>query len=240
MRHVQGRQVHQLEGAELEAHLVFEDAVDGGEVSHTLAGHAQGFSPIAAPGVIDDKAGGVLCRYRGMTELAGVVHQALADRRRGFQPRNHFYHPHQRHRIEKMVTRQALRRFQGRTDGCHRQRGGVGGQHGVGRHDGLQIGEQALLDVELFNDGLDHQIAAREVGQGGGDAHTVQIPGLLLCREPAFGGQLAPGVGQGGARGVGSTWLQIEQQDLASRLGRHLSDAAAHGAGANNADSVKC
>jgi hypothetical protein len=129
---------------------------------------AQRLGVVAAAGVVDDEAGRVLRLHRRVAHLAGVGGQVRADRGVGLQPGDHFHHLHQRHRIEEVVAGKALRPLQAAGDGRDRERGGVGGQHRVGRDDAFQLGEQALLDVQPFDDGFDHQLAAGQVAQAGG------------------------------------------------------------------------
>jgi hypothetical protein len=76
VRDVQRGEVHQLERAELEADLVAQDAVDGGEVGHALAHDAQRLGVVAAAGVVDDEAGRVLRLHRRVAHLPGVGGQA--------------------------------------------------------------------------------------------------------------------------------------------------------------------
>ena len=57
---IQGRQVHQFKGAEFEAHLVTQNSVDGGEVSHAFADDAQSLCAITASCMVDDEARRVL------------------------------------------------------------------------------------------------------------------------------------------------------------------------------------
>ncbi len=55
----------------------------------------------------------------------------------------------------------------GRGDLGHRQRGGVRGEHGVGPHDPLELREQLQLGVEIFDDRLDHEVAAGQLAELG-------------------------------------------------------------------------
>ncbi|MCY1166223.1 hypothetical protein D9M73_61470 [compost metagenome] len=108
VRNVKCGQVHQFERAELEADLVAQDAVYGGEIGNAFADDAQCFGAVAATRMVDDKTRCVLRQYRCVPHLAGIVHQVVADGWAGLQPGNDFHHLHQRNRVEKVVTGEAL------------------------------------------------------------------------------------------------------------------------------------
>ncbi len=105
MRHIQSGQVHQFEGAELEADLVLEDAIDGCEISDSFTDDAQGLGAISATRMVDDKSGRVLCLYRCVSHQPGVVAQRDTGVRVGFQAGNDFDHFHEWHGVEKVKTR---------------------------------------------------------------------------------------------------------------------------------------
>ena len=107
MRHVQRGQIHQFKRAELEADLVFQYAVNGGEVGDALRHDAQRLGAVAAPGVVDDEARCVLCAHRLVAHSLNKCTQALTHGFSGGQTRNDFDHFHQGHGIEKMQTNEA-------------------------------------------------------------------------------------------------------------------------------------
>ena len=108
MRHVKPSEVHQFKRAEFEAHLISQNAVDGGEIGHTFSGNVQSLGVVGAACVVDDKAWSVLSQHRGVPHVAGILAQCLASLGRGLKTRNHLHHFHQRHRVKKMKSRQAL------------------------------------------------------------------------------------------------------------------------------------
>ena len=57
-----------------------------------------------------------------------------------------------------------------------RQRGGVGGQHALGRDHGLDVGEDLLLDLHLLEDRLDDEVG---VGEGRRSCRRCRRPGAL-------------------------------------------------------------
>jgi hypothetical protein len=189
--------------------------------------------------VVDDEAGGVLRRHRGVAELARVVGEPLAHGAAGLQAGNDLDHLHQWHRVEEVVARELARALQRGTDRRDRQRRGIGRQHCVGLDDAFQVGEQALLDVEPLDHGLDHEVAGCQVGQRRGQVKPGQA-GLHLARVHAvLADQRLPGGVQGRARCFGGAGLHVEEPDLAARLGRHLGDASAHGTGPDDACTGK-
>ncbi len=138
-----------------------------------------------------------------------------------------------------MVAGKALRALQAGGDRRHRQRRGVGGQHRIGADDALQLGEQALLDVQLFDDGLDHQVAAGQLGQAGGRTQALLVRGGIGGVQAAFVDQLVPLGAERVARLGDGIGLGVEQQHGAAGLRGNLGNAAPHGAGAHDADRVK-
>ena len=117
VRHVQGRQVHQLKRPELETHLVAQDAVNGGEVGHALTDDAQCLGAETTPCVVDDKARRVLRLHGGVPHFAGVGREGLAQGRSSLEACYHLHHFHQRHGVEEVKTRQPLRLLQARGNG---------------------------------------------------------------------------------------------------------------------------
>jgi len=234
VRHVQRRQIKQFKRTELEADLVAQDPVDGGEVGNALADDAQSFGAIATARVVDDEARGVLRLHRGMAHLPGVVREALANGCIGFEAGDHLHHLHQRHGIEEVVARKALRVLHAGCDGGHRQRRSVGHQHGVLGDDLFQIGKYGLLDVDLLDDGFHHQIAAAKVLQAGGFMQTGLVAGNRFRAELALFLEFVPSLTNGFASLRAGTALGIEKPDLTAGLSSNLGDATAHGAGTDD------
>ena len=240
VRDVQSCQVKQFKGAEFEADLVAQDAVNRCEIGHALAHDAQGLGAIAATGVVDDEAGGVLRLNRCVAHLAGKLGQALANGRVGLEACDYFDHFHEGHRVEEVVARKLGGALQGGGNGGHGQRRGVGHQHGGGGQHFFQIGEQAFLDVELFDDGFDHQIAPSQVLQLGGAQQAAFVARYGFGRQAAFFLQLVPLLEHGITRLGDGFGLGVVEPDLAACLRSNLGNAASHGAGANDGDLLKC
>ena len=135
-----------------------------------------------------------------------------------------------------MHADQALRCLQSSRDRSHRDRRGIGRQDAAGAADDLELAEQAALDLEVLDDGLDHQAAA---GQIGARLDRRQALARGLGR---FGRQLAL-VGQPGELGAdagdglfGGAGAVVEQADRMAGDGCDLRDAGAHGASADDGD----
>ena len=78
--------------------------------------------------------------------------------------------------------------FRMREPGRHRadgQRGGVRDEQALGRDDLLERGEDLLLDSDLLEDRLDHEIAAAELGGALDARHDRGEEARLPLREPA-------------------------------------------------------
>ena len=150
-------------------------------------------------------------------------------------------HFHQRHRVEKMVTGKALRVLQAGGNRRDRQRGGVGDQHSLGRHDGLQLSEEGFFNLKSLDDRFNHQLAVAQLGQRRGQCHTRQTSGCGCGVHLALGHQFVPLAGYrfaGPGAGIG---VLVEQLDLATGLRSDLGYALTHGTGAYDGDGfVAC
>ena len=59
-----------------------------------------------------------------------------------------------------------------RRDLGDRDRGGISGEHRLGVDDRIEFGEDLTLDVELFENRLDHESRAGQVGEIGRDRNS--------------------------------------------------------------------
>ena len=113
-------------------------------------------------------------------------------------------------------------------------RGGVTGQHALRAKQVFELREQSALGLQVFNNGLDHQLGAARVGQAVYRVDALQQRGQHVGAELAFGDQafqpdLQRSFGRLGGAGAG-----IHEGDAVPRLGRHLGNARAHDASAND------
>jgi hypothetical protein len=113
---------------------------------------------------------GVDLACTGFLPHAIAVH-GFSDCRIGREAADHFHQRHQRHGVEEVHADQALRLAQLGGDGSDGDRRSIGGEDGFIADDALQVGEQAALDVQVFDDGFDHQLCVGNVGQAG---HAMQ------------------------------------------------------------------
>ena len=105
MGHIQGGQIKQLEGAKFEANLVFQNAIDGGEIGHAFGNNPQRFSAVTTARMVDDETRCVVGLYWGMTHLCCKCSESFAYGWAGFQTCDDFHDLHQGDRIEKVITR---------------------------------------------------------------------------------------------------------------------------------------
>ncbi len=238
VRDVQPGQVHQLEGAHAEAGLLAHDGVDIGEAGHAFLRHLQAFDVHAAAGMVDDEAGHVLAAHRGVAQAARQCHQRIAHGRVAGQAVDHLDHLHQRHGIEEVVACDAARLLGADRDRGDRQRGGVGGDHGIRAQDGFQLRHQVALDFQLLDNGLEHHVAAGQVVQRGAGHNARQRGSAFLGTHLALVGQLGEGVLQVLAGCGHGLRVGIVEADGQAGLRGDLRNAAAHGAGADDAYRV--
>ena len=92
--------------------MVFQNAVNGGEIGDAFADDAQGLGAVAPACMVDDEAGRVLRLHRGMAHLAGIRSQFGAHAGAGLEPGDDFHHLHQRHRVEKVEPGKLCRTFE--------------------------------------------------------------------------------------------------------------------------------
>src|SRR5919106_2759984 len=76
--------------------------------------------------------------------------------------------------------------LRGRCDACHRERGGVGGEHCLACDNALEVSEHLALESYVLDNGLDDHRRAGASFQGGGRRDTSDRSPTLLFREPTF------------------------------------------------------
>lgn len=118
---------------------------------------------------------------------------ARGNSRGGGQARDHFDQGHQRRRVEEVHANHLVRALQPGGEAGDGQRRSVAGEDAVGGAQGFQLAEQRLLDLQVLDDGLDHQMS---IGQGFEGVYRAQ-PGAYGFRSVACilpfppGGQVA-------------------------------------------------
>src|SRR3990172_10255397 len=229
-------QVHQLEGSHAEVPRFFHDLVDGFHGRAAVAQNAQRLVVKGAGDTVDDKARRVFGASRrladGANERGGFVH--------GFVGRavalNDFHQRHQGRGIEKMQPQDPLRMLRARGNRGYGERRCVGGDEGFRAADGVELFENVALQLEYFRGRFNNQSVARKIFKL---RRAVQpVKDLLLF----FGANLSPFAAtfEKGAdpaqTGVDELLLDVVQERLKAPLRRHLRDAGAHGAGADNSN----
>ena len=132
----------------------------------------------------------------------------------------------------------ALRPPAGGGDGRHRQGRGVGGEHAVRRDNGLELPEQAPLDLQILDDGFDDDVAVPERRRvpGHGVQACLGVSGRLGRHAP-LRGEVVEGRRNRGPRLIGGAVAGIGEQHPDPRGGGDLGDAAAHGARTDDAQT---
>jgi hypothetical protein len=89
----------------------------------------------------------------------------------GLLARDDLQQRHDGDRVEEVEAHDPLRVLQPARHLGDRQRGGVRGQHALGGDDGLDLGEDLLLDPHLLEDRLDDEVGVGEavLGRRAGD-----------------------------------------------------------------------
>ena len=236
VRDVQPGQVQQLEGAEAEAGGAAQHGVHLFEAGDGFLHDAQRFGEVAAPCVVDDEAGRVGSLHGRVADKAHEPCERLLGLGACERAGDHFHHFHQRHGIEEVAARDAVRQARAGGNGSYRQRGGIGGQHALVADDGVQRIEQRALGVQLFDDGFDDNVAAGQRVQRGRCAQLLSGRVGGGCGELAFAGQRGELLSHGGHGLGGGAVLHVVQQHGDAGLRGHLRDAASHGAGAGHAE----
>jgi len=187
-RHGRTHELQEQVGRHRESERV-ERAVDDLEGRALVVGRGH-LAEEAGEQPVDHERRGVL------DEDAGLL-QRLAESERGGQRgivgllgASDLEERHEGDRVEEVEAHDALGVLEvlgHRGDG---QRGGVGEQHaGVG-DDSLDLGENLLLDLEVLEHRLDHDLGVGEDVLGGGSGHQGAQPVCLVVAEPALGGEL--------------------------------------------------
>ena len=109
MGHIQGGQIKQLKWAKFEANLVFQNAVDGGEICHAFRHNAQSFGAITTARMIDDETWRVVGLNRRMAHLFGKLGEAFTNFWGRLQACDYFNHFHERYGVEEVVARKMSR-----------------------------------------------------------------------------------------------------------------------------------
>ena len=123
-----------------------------------------------------------------------------------------------------------------------RQTAGIGGDDGAGLANLLDLAQQAALDLEIFDDGFDDPVDIGELVEivlEVADGDQARERGLKESGGLGLDGGFQSGGGDAVARGaVGVGRHDVEQIRRNTGVGQVCGDAGAHGARAQNGDSL--
>ena len=122
----------------------------------------------------------------------------------------------------------------GRGDGRDGDGGGIGGQNGLGLADLIQLGEDGLLDVQVLDGGLYHQIGIRSQVQVGGKSDLAGNGGLAGLVQLALGHLLVQALVQTGLTGLDDLIADVAHHDVKPLFGKNLSNVQTHAAADDN------
>src|SRR5829696_4829183 len=138
-----------------------------------------------------------------------------------------------------MRTYDGLGSPRGRSDGGDGNRTGVGREHRAVAADAVEIAEDLLLDLDLFEDGLDDDVGVGDGVEVGRRADPRQRGVAIVGADPALlyeaGRALADRVDTATQRFVGD----VTQDHLPSRLCSDLRDTRSHEPGPDDGDSLR-
>ena len=124
----------------------------------------------------------------------------------------------------------------------HRQAAGVGGDDGAGLANRFDLAQQAALDLQVFDDGFDDPVDLGELLEivlKVADGDQARERGLEEGGGLRLHGSFQTGGGNAVARGtVGVGRNDVEQIRRNTGIGQVRGDAGAHGARAQNGDSL--
>ncbi|MNR18761.1 hypothetical protein D3C85_1355080 [compost metagenome] len=113
--------------------------------------------------MVDQKAGRIRGHRDEVPGLFGQRRQPLDHLRLGTFTAHHLDDLHQGDRVEEVKAGHPLGMLAGAGDLGNRQGRRVAGQHSVMADQLFQLAEQALLGLEILDNGLDQQVAAGQI-----------------------------------------------------------------------------
>ncbi|MCY1366167.1 hypothetical protein D9M69_530480 [compost metagenome] len=229
-------QVGQLEGAHAEAAGVAHQCVEGGAVGGAFLQQAQAFGIEGARHAVDDEARSGLRVYRLLAPGLGGFVQAFGQGAVAGQARYDLYQGHQRRRVEEVHADHPAGMLEAGSQAGDGQGRGIAGEDAVGAAQLFELAQQATLDLQVLDDGFDHQAG---IGQGLDGLHRLQAGDdggagfggefVLLHQAAELAVDAVDGLG-------GRAGAVVIELDRMAGLGGDLSDAGTHGAGADHGD----
>ncbi len=139
-----------------------------------------------------------------------------------------------------MHTNQPLRAAQPGGDGGDGNGRGIGGQDAFLANDIFKVGEQLALDVEVFDNCLDHDGGTGDLLQAASASNALTCRVGVGGRHAAFLNQLAISLADVGKCLVDRVGARVEQAHLVARTGGDLGNARTHRAAADDAHHAAC
>ena len=137
--------------------------------------------------------------------------------------------------LKKCVPSTSCGRFVDGGDLVHVERRGVGGEDRARLRDPVEVGEDALLEVHLLEHRLDDEVGileGLEVGRAGDERDAAVA---LLLRQPAAGDRAGVVLPDRRKPAVERVLRGLDDRHRDAGIGEVHGDAAAHGAGADDA-----
>jgi hypothetical protein len=102
----------------------------------------------------------------------------------------------------------------------------------------IPVTEQLALHLEVFECGLDHQLAPGQLGKVGRERQAFESGALLIPGEPALLDSAAEVVVDPLARALAELWRDLAADDLEARLRADLRDPGTHRAEPDDPDPL--
>ena len=236
LAHIQADQVAQSQ----RAHGVVGAQLHG-RVDALCAGHAGvqqvgGLVDHGDEDLIHHEAGGLVDLHGLLADLHGQIPNGGKGRVRGLGPADHFHQLHHGGGVEEVHPDEPVLPLGRRGDGGDRDGGGVGGQDSLALADLVQLGKDALLDVQILDGGFHHQVRVRSQVQIGREADLAGDGGLARLVQLALGHQLVQPLVQTGLGRLNDLVLDITDHHVESLAGEDLGNIQAHRAAADHYD----
>ena len=233
--------LHQLE-IELVAELKGADRVTGlGRRAfqrhrvHTLAEHRETFVDHRADDPRGVEAAAVVDDDRGLPDLLDDVVRLREGLVGGLLAADDLDQRHLVDRREEVQADEVLGAVHALGEPGDRKRRGVGAQEGVRIDVGQDLGEHLVLEGRVLEDGLDDEVATREVDSVGSRGDPAEQLDLLLLGRLAPGDGLVEQLCAVGLALLGVLGGHVLENDVHAGPRARVGDAGAHHAGAQHA-----
>ncbi len=175
-RRVQPDEVEQRERPHGVAAAELHAAVDVGRRGDALLQRPHGVEQIGHQQAVHDEARAVAGRDRLLAEPPGEGHRPVERLPAGRHGPHDLDQRHERHGIEEVEADEAVGPAGGRRHLADGEAGGVGGEDRRRRAAGVELAPELGLEPEVLGDRLDDEVAAREVGEVGGERRGAPAP----------------------------------------------------------------